>query len=145
MSDFNFGTKKVLFKEGEKATKLYLIKSGEVLCLKRYKDRNIPVYLAKEGDIVGESAMIDNSKHIYSAVTLGAVESIEITSLSFRSIFNKSPEWIINLIGNLIERLRDTSTLMAENRVIHDSIIEEDRWTPQFENEIKKLLLNKTE
>ncbi|MCP5916110.1 cyclic nucleotide-binding domain-containing protein, partial [Klebsiella pneumoniae] len=60
MEKLNIGYRQVIFKEGAKANKLYMVKAGEVLCLKSSKDRLIPVFLAKEGDIIGESAMIQD-------------------------------------------------------------------------------------
>jgi hypothetical protein len=54
----NLGARSLLFKEGQEADKLYMIKKDEILCLKGSKDRLVPVFLAQENDIVGESAMI---------------------------------------------------------------------------------------
>jgi CRP-like cAMP-binding protein len=70
MEKHKFGIKAVIFKEGSKANKLFLIKTGEVLCLKANKDRLIPVFLAKEGDIIGESAMVEGLNYTYSAISM---------------------------------------------------------------------------
>jgi CRP-like cAMP-binding protein len=48
-----FNSRSVLFKEGADAAKLYIVKSGEVLCLKASQDRIIPVFLAQKGDVLG--------------------------------------------------------------------------------------------
>ncbi len=140
MDKITFGVKAVIFKEGSKANKLYLIKAGEVICLKSHKDRLIPVFLAKEGDIIGESAMIEGLDYTYSAISMGATELIEVTSFSFKQVFSKAPDWILSLTTTMIERLMNTSTLIAENRIIHASVVSDEFFTPQLENDFKKLL-----
>lgn len=140
MEKLNFGYNSVIFKEGTKATKLYIVKSGEVLCLKSSKDRLIPVFRAKEGDIIGESAMIEDLVYTYSAISLAPTELVEVTSFSFKQVFNKAPEWLVGLTTTMISRFQNTSNLIAENRIVHPSIIEEDHFTSQVEIEFKKLL-----
>lgn len=140
MDSTSFAPRSVLFKEGAKATKLYIIKHGEVLCLKSSKDRLIPVFLAKEGDIIGESAMIQDLPYTYSAIALGNTQVLEVTSFSFKQVFNTAPEWLVNLTTTMISRFQNTSALIAENRIVHSSIIEEERFPSQLEIEFKKLL-----
>lgn len=136
----NFGTNAVIFKEGEQATKLFLVKSGEVLCLKSFKDRLIPVFLAKQGDIIGESAMVQDLIYTYSAISLTNVELVEVSSFSFKQVFLKAPSWIAELTTTMISRFQSTANLVAENRLVHPSIISEEQFTPQIENEFKRLL-----
>lgn len=140
MEKASFGFRSVIFKEGAKATKLYIVKSGEVLCLKSSKDRLIPVFMAKEGDIIGESAMIQDLPYTYSAISMASTELIEVTSFSFKQVFNSAPDWVLNLTTTMIDRLHSTSNLVAENRMIHPSIIGEDLYNSQVETEFKKLL-----
>jgi CRP-like cAMP-binding protein len=140
MEKVNVGFRSLLFKEGTKANKLFVIKSGEVLCLKSSKDRLIPVFLAKEGDIIGESAMVDDLIYTYSAITLSHVELVEVNSSSFKEVLSKSPQWLMELTTTMISRFQNTSNLIAENRMVHPSIIGEDQFTSQLEIEFKKLL-----
>lgn len=140
MEKLNFGFRSVIFKEGAKANKLYIVKSGEVLCLKFSKDRLIPVFLAKEGDIIGESAMIQDLVYTYSAISLANCELMEVTSFSFKQVLAKSPDWLQELTTTMISRFQNTSNLIAENRMVHPSIIGEDQFTSQIEIEFKKLL-----
>ncbi len=136
----HLGPKSVLFKEGEETRKLYLIKKGEVLCLKSTQDRLIPVFLAKEDDIIGESAMIGDNISTYSAVTLGQVELLEIPSQNFEEVLKSAPSWLVDLTTIMINRFQHTANLIAENRVIHPLIIEEDKFPSKLEVEFKKLL-----
>ena len=140
MENLNVSTRSVIFKEGEKASKLYIVKSGEILCLKSTKDRLIPIFLAKEGDVIGESAMIHDSNYSYSAISLANSEIVEITSFSFKQVFGKAPDWILNLVKTMVSRFQVTSSLISENRIVHSSIISEDRYSPQVEIDFKKLI-----
>jgi len=140
MEKLNIGYRQVIFKEGAKANKLYMVKAGEVLCLKASKDRLIPVFLAKEGDIIGESAMIQDLVYTYSAISMANTELLEVTSFSFKQVFSKAPEWLAELTTTMITRFQNTSNLIAENRMIHPSIISEEAFNSQVEIDFKKLL-----
>ena len=130
----------VVFKEGAPAENLYIIKRGEILCLKSSKDRLIPVFLAGEGDIIGESAMVSKLPYTYTAITLSEVELISVPSNNFKEVFLKAPDWLTELTTTMIYRFQNTSSLIAENRLIHPSIIKEDKFSPETEVEFKKLL-----
>ena len=140
MEKLNIGYRQVIFKEGAKANKLYMVKAGEVLCLKSSKDRLIPVFLAKEGDIIGESAMVQDLVYTYSAISMANTELLEVTSFSFKQVFSKAPEWLSELTTTMITRFQNTSNLIAENRMIHPSIISEEAFNSQVEIDFKKLL-----
>ena len=139
-SDVKIGSRSVVFKEGADATKLYLVRTGEVLCLKASKDRLIPVFLAKKGDIIGESAMLTNSVHTYSAIALTYTELVEVPTSSFQEVLSVSPDWLVDLTKTMINRFQNTSTLIAENRIIHSSIISEEQFSSMIEVDFKKIL-----
>ncbi len=137
---FPLDNKKLIFKEGETATKLYMVKSGEVICLKQSKDRLVPIFTAKENDIIGENAMVSGSNYSYSAVTNSMVELIEIPASHFSTVFREAPEWLVELTTTMLNRFQHTANLIAENRIIHPSLVQEDKFTSEFEIECKKML-----
>ncbi len=145
MEKIKFGFHSVIFKEGLPANKLFIVKSGEVLCLKSANDRLIPIFLAKEGDILGESAMMDKLDYTYSAISLSQVEVLEIPSQNFDQVFKMAPNWLKDLLTTMITRFQSTSNLVAQNRIVHPLVIDEDQFTPQTETVLKKLLTSKTE
>lgn len=134
------GSHEVLFREGELAQSLYIIKRGEILCLKRSKDRLIPVFRAEAGDIIGENAIITTGAYGYSAITLTTTELLEIPSQSFKQIMAKAPSWLMDLTGTMVQRFENTANLIAENRVFNDSILSEEDFPSSLEVEFKKLL-----
>jgi CRP-like cAMP-binding protein len=135
-----FAPRKLVFKEGEKAAKLFIVKSGEVLCLKNFKDRLIPVFLAKEGDIIGEGAMIDGLNHGFSAVTLSNCELLEISAFNFKRVMAEAPKWLSDLSLTMINRFQNTANLIAENRVISPLILSEEQFSSKLETEFKKII-----
>lgn len=142
MSDniIRLAPKTVIFREGEDASKLYLVKSGEILCLKASKERLIPVFVAKNQDIVGESAMLSGAPYTYSAITLSQVELIAIPNRDFRKVLDVAPQWLVDLTLTMVSRFQSTSGLVAENRILHSSIIGEEEFPPSLEIEYRKLL-----
>lgn len=132
--------KTVIFREGEEASKLYLVKSGEILCLKASKERLIPVFVAKNQDIIGESAMLSGAPYTYSAIALGPLELIAIPNRDFRKVLEVAPQWLVDLTLTMVSRFQSTSGLVAENRILHPTIIGEEDFPPSLEIEYRKLL-----
>lgn len=139
-SRVNKGTHEVVFKEGETAKALYIIKRGTVVCLKHSKDRLIPVFRAEAGDVVGENAILGDKPYGYSAVTLTTAELIEITTVNFTQILKKSPDWLRGLTATMVQRFEHTANLVAENRVFNESILSEEEFSSSVENRFKKML-----
>jgi CRP-like cAMP-binding protein len=139
-SRINKGTHEVLFREGELAHSLYIIKRGEILCLKRTKDRLIPVFRAEAGDIIGENAILETGPYGYSAVTLTTVELLQIPNGIFKQTLEKSPSWLLDLTATMVQRFENTASLVAENRVFNESILSEEDFPSSLEVEFKKLL-----
>lgn len=139
-NSLSLDARKVLFKEGDLALNLYIVKSGEVACFKTYNDRLIPIYVAREGDIIGENAILSNEPNIYSAISLKASELISIPAENFMTIMKDSPEWLNDLTTTMVKRFEATASLVAENRVMHPSILAEDDFPSSMEVEFKKLL-----
>lgn len=135
-----FQPNSVLFREGDDANNLMIIKSGEVLCLKASKERLIPVFLAKAEDIIGESAMLEGAPYTYSAIALSNVEVVTIPNSDFRQALGVAPQWLMDLTITMVARFQSTAGLVAENRVLHPSILSEDQFPASLEIEYKRLL-----
>lgn len=135
-----FQSKSVLFREGDEASKMFIIKSGKVLCLKHSKERLVPVFMGHAEDIIGESAMLSNAPHTYSAIALSEVEVITIDTQDFRDVLSVAPEWLSDLTSTMVARFQNTAGLVAENRVLHSAILSEEDFPSSLEIEYKKLL-----
>ena len=139
-SKLSFEPHSLIFKEGERASKLFLVQTGEVLCLKSSKDRLIPVFLAKAGDIIGESAILQNLEYTYSAIAFNKTDLLEIPATSFEAVLATAPQWLVDLTETMVTRFQNTSNLIAENRIIHQSILPEELFPSDLEVEFKRLI-----
>lgn len=135
-----YDPKTVIFREGDDANNLLIIKNGQVVCLKASKERLIPVFMANPQDIIGESAMLSGAPYTYSAIALSRVEVISVPSKDFNQAMAAAPDWLTDLATTMIARFQSTAGLVAENRALHPSILSEEEFTPSLEIEYKKLL-----
>lgn len=130
----------VVFKEGESAENLYLVQQGEVICLKLVKDRLLPVHVAKQGDIIGESAIVENTSYTYSAISRSSVQLVKIPKSKFKEVLSVAPKWLTDLTKTLIQRFNSTSELIVGNKILSPLIVPEEEYSSREELEYKKLL-----
>ncbi|MDH5637113.1 MAG: serine/threonine-protein kinase [Nitrospinota bacterium] len=113
----NFKPDHVIFEEGDRGDKIYVIIEGKVRIVQRYgKPDQIELSVLKEGDCFGEMAVIDNSPRSATAVVLeGPVTAMSINEIVMRIT---RPELCVKLYKNLAsiisEKLRKTDTIMQE-------------------------------
>ncbi len=130
----------LLFREGNEATHFYLVKNGSILCLKNSKDRLVPVFNAKDQQILGEEAALTGKAHSYSAIALEESEVIEIETKLVQKLINSGPQWMSNLLTTLGQRATDTGAAIAEHRIFSDELSSGASLAPEEENKIKKIL-----
>ena len=92
----------VVFAEGDKGDKMYVIRSGEVEIL---RDGHVVETLAP-GGIFGEMALIDGSPRAATARAKTACELAPITEKSFLFLVHETPFFAIAVMRTLAERLR---------------------------------------
>jgi CRP-like cAMP-binding protein len=136
---YQLGIHKLIFKEGAEAEFIYLVEQGEVICLKLVKDRLLPVNVARQGDIIGESAMVD-IPYNYTAITRTNVVLAKIPKSKFKEVLSFAPKWLTDLTKTLIQRFSTTSELIVGNKVLHQLIVPEEDYSSREEIEYKKLL-----
>jgi len=97
-----FETGDVVFAEGDKGDKMYVVRSGEVEIL---RDGHVVETLAP-GGIFGEMALIDGSPRAATARAKTACELAPITEKSFLFLVHETPFFAIAVMRTLAERLR---------------------------------------
>ncbi len=130
----------VIFREGEEARQVFIIRSGEVICLKNAKDRLVPVFTAKQGDVIGETAMVADGTYTYSALAVSQVELLPIPNGDFKQVMELAPPWLSELTITMLNRFHVTSKMVAENRLLHPVIVSEEDFPSSLEIEYKKIL-----
>mgnify|MGYP001049763549 CR=1 FL=1 len=131
----------ILFKEGQSPTHLIIVKSGGILCLKRSKERLVPVMWGSDQNIIGEEAVLSGSEHGYSAVVMEESEIVEIDANEIKRTMSSAPAWISGFLATLGERANDTASAIAEHRIGHAKLSGGQELAPQEETRLKKLLI----
>ena len=95
----------VIFREGEAADQLFVIKSGEV----RIQIGNRTITELSAGDIFGEMALIDNELRSATAVAMTDVELVPVSEKQFLFLVSQTPYFALKVMRVLARRLRATT------------------------------------
>ena len=100
---FKAGT--TIFREGEQAQELFVIKSGEV----RIQIGNRTVSELSADHIFGEMALIDNEPRSASAIAVTDVELVPVSEKQFLFLVGQTPYFALKVMRVLAQRLRATN------------------------------------
>ncbi len=103
-----------LFREGENAGAMYLIRSGTIRVFKKKGDADIELESIRAGQIIGELAFLDGNPRSASGEALSDCELVEISGPAFQQVLDKIPEWLKILMKTLVTRLRAASTKIRQ-------------------------------
>ena len=94
-----------VFKEGEEAKELYVIKSGQVEI--RLGNRLLATLDAN--DIFGEMALIDSAPRSATAIAKTDVALVPVSKKDFVTLVSRAPTFALDIMGVLARRLRDAN------------------------------------
>jgi CRP-like cAMP-binding protein len=104
----------LLFREGENAGAMYLIRQGTIRVFKKKGDADIEIESIRAGQIIGELAFLDGNPRSASGEALSDCELVEISGPAFQQVLDKIPEWLKILLRTLVTRLRAASTKIRQ-------------------------------
>jgi CRP-like cAMP-binding protein len=102
-----FAAGETLFKEGEPAREAFLLQEGRVRLLKRVRMVERSLIVLKQGDLFGESALIDAGARNSTAVALTEGSVLVLDRTTFRPLLEHYPSISIRLLEQLTRRVRD--------------------------------------
>lgn len=108
-----FESGQVVFKEGDPGQEAYLIRGGYVSIRKLDGDREVELATRGPGEIIGEMALLDHHSRSATVVAKGRLEVEVVTRTSLEEMLQHSPEPLVKIINQLLQRLRDTNELAA--------------------------------
>ena len=126
---------KVIFVEGEPSAFLYVIVSGEIMIFKEGKGPIIPISLLGEKEFIGELSMFSDDPRNASAIAIEDSELLMIKRTDIRKVIKTCPEWVNNILMLISDRLRNTSKLLKEHRIV-------DEFNPASKKEFSTQELN---
>ena len=94
-----------IFKEGEPAKELYVIRSGRV----EIQLGNRLLDTLEANDIFGEMALIDAAPRSASAIAKTDVALVPISKKDFLTLVGRAPTFALDIMGMLTRRLRDAN------------------------------------
>ncbi len=112
MNQFRPG--EVIFKEGDKADALHLIRSGSVTVAKTFDNREIPMAYVAAGNYVGEMGLLGNSDRSATVRATVKTESISLDSGTFLDLLQQSPELLESMRDEVKQRTQQNVRLQAD-------------------------------
>ena len=101
----SFKAGSVIFREGDEARDLFVIKSGQV----RIQIGNRTVIELAADSIFGEMALIDNEPRSATAVAVTDVELVAVSEKQFLFLVSQTPYFALKVMRVLAQRLRATN------------------------------------
>lgn len=115
-----FDANSVIFDEGDPADAAYLIRNG-VIDIRIGSRGDTPQTLAtlKDGDVFGEMALIEDRKHMASAVAVKKTDVVEIPRAEFNKRLDAMDPIMRGMIRVLVARLRLMANEIPRRRGVH--------------------------
>ena len=95
----------VIFREGDAANELFVIKSGEV----RIQIGNRTITELGQDCIFGEMALIDSEPRSATAIAVTDVELVPVSEKQFLFLVSQTPYFALKVMRVLAQRLRATN------------------------------------
>jgi uncharacterized membrane protein len=106
-------TGQIIFREGDPAVAMYVIRSGRVaISVWTMENEELVFAVLGEGDFFGETSLLDGSHRTATAKAVEAVELIEIGADDFFKLLRSKPDVAISIMGVMARRLRATNELI---------------------------------
>ena len=115
----------LLFKDGEKASSLFIIQSGQIRLFKPKGEGYVEIALLRGGEVVGEMAFFDEEKgheRSCSAEALIPSEVIEVSFTALEKTIQGLNPWFKLVFSTMADRLRKTNMRvksLESNNVSH--------------------------
>jgi CRP-like cAMP-binding protein len=97
----------VLFREGDKGDKMYVIRSGKVKIVKHIADSDITLAVLGTGEFFGEMALLEGLPRSAEATVAEDALLIEVEGPAFDTLVRKNGEIAVRLMRRLSARLRE--------------------------------------
>jgi len=110
-------TGKIIFKEGDIGTHMYIIKSGSIKISKSLDDKELILTVLKNGDFFGEMALVSNISRTATATAVATTKLVVLNRKNFIEMVQKNGNIALNIIDKLCKRIQHTNQqlqLLAE-------------------------------
>jgi CRP-like cAMP-binding protein len=123
----------VLFKPGSEASKLYILKSGEVRALKISAKHIHLIKTLKPGEVINDVSIIMSTPHSFGAIAHSDVELVTIDAKDIKNAMKECPTWVPDIFKTLCKRLMYSEEMIEEHHLKNSSESIESRVTKEEE------------
>jgi len=109
-----YGGGEVLFKDGDVADGLYLIKRGSVTISRQIAGREVVLSYLSAGNYVGEMALISDSARTATVKAAVTTEALILNSQAFKRVLGRNREWREKMESLFLDRLRANAAMEAQ-------------------------------
>ena len=102
----------VLFREGDTAESVFIVKSGELVAIKKNNENEVILGSIRPGEFVGEMAHINNENRTATVRATTDCELIEIPNGTLDLVLFSKPIWARALVATLSKRLKLSNNLL---------------------------------
>ena len=106
MTEQNFASGEVIFKEGEMGDTMFIIWSGRAAVVKGGFQAPTVLGYRGAGDIIGEMALLENEPRSASIVAIETVRALKIKRDDFEKLLSSNPTMGLSILSTLSARLR---------------------------------------
>jgi CRP-like cAMP-binding protein len=97
----------VLFREGDRGEKMYVIRAGKVNIWKRISENDLTLAVLGPGEFFGEMALLEGLPRSAGATVIEDAMLIEVEAAAFEMLVRKNSEIAVRLMRRLSSRLRE--------------------------------------
>jgi CRP-like cAMP-binding protein len=103
----------IIVKEGEEGLRAYLIEQGSVEVFRTVGDRRIVIGKRGKGNVLGEMALIDNSRRVASAIALEKTTCVVIARAEFERMVIRASPLMKGLLRVLVANVRSLDEMVV--------------------------------
>jgi CRP-like cAMP-binding protein/Fe-S-cluster-containing hydrogenase component 2 len=104
----------VLFKEGDPADGLYLIRRGSVMISRMIAGREVVLSYLSAGNYVGEMALLTEAPRTATVKAAATTEVVVLNSETFKRVLARNPKWREEMEGRFLDRMRINAAMEAQ-------------------------------
>lgn len=130
----------ILFKEGDAAPFVFLVKSGKFVTVKNNNGRLVPTGVHKKGDFLGVSGGINRNVYDESCFSVESAEVVPIPVTEVSKIIDSNELWLKKIVNTIIERLDSAIDILAEHKIFDTSKSSNFVFSDEVEARFRKLM-----
>jgi len=143
LNERRFAPDQMIFSKGDRGSAMFIVVEGAVEIFVPPGDgvQRLSLRQARPGDHFGELALVDDKPRSASAMAREETRVLELSREDFAQHIVASPEAVLAVLGEMADRLRDTTTLLSQ-RASRDVVKEFDEsltWAQRLADRVAEL------